>query len=825
MKRWHNLVVLALSIAITALAIVVVWPGAPERYLPGFIPWPKGKGLKVGDFDRRAMRLGLDLRGGSYILLEADVAHIPPGVDIDAAMEGVKETIERRVNAFGVAETEIQRQGKYRLAVQIPGISPEEARELIGRTARLEFLEPKQADSTGLVCRSPEGEEFTVPTEGGLIFPDQEAGVVRCTGLEGQEGQLVLLPAVCREGCPADVRGVPLTGAFLKPNSRVEPDPQGRGFAVTLQFTGKGAAILSDVTRRLVGKPLAIALDGKVISAPVVQQELSSDAIISPMKLEEAKRLSVLLNSGALPVPMKVIQETQVDATLGDTSVRHAVQAALIGIGAVLFFMVAYYRLQGVIAALALIMYASLVLFIFKMWPVTLTLAGVAAFVLSVGMAVDANILIAERLKEELRAGRGLLAAIEMAVGRAWPSIRDSNVSTLITCGILWWFGDQFNAALVKGFALTLAIGVLVSMFTAMVITRTFMHVLAATPLARYLYLWGLSRRRPAEGQAHQPWNLVERRWLYFGISALVLLPGIVSLMVPPALKPGIEFTSGTTFTLRFEQQVDPEAVRSALADLGHPQARVQVSRDGDIIARIGELQGATNTPPVGPTPPSERDVLERELRQRFGPFQIMNFETVSATVSRAIVRNAAIAVTVAAMAILLYISWSFRHLPKPHRYGVAAVLALVHDTLFVVGAFSVLGKVMGMEVNTMFITGLLTVLGYSVHDTIVVFDRIRENARQHPEAPLTEVVNASVMETMVRSLNTSLTLLLTAIALLLLGGASIQTLVLVILLGTVTGTYSSIFVASQLLVAWEEGDLGKVWRRLMPRRPAPAQA
>jgi len=825
MSRWQALAVIIASIALTIFAVVVVWPGAPERYLPDFIPWPKGKGLKIGDFDRRAMRLGLDLRGGTFILLEADVAHISPGVDIDAAMDGVKEIIERRVNAFGVSETEIQRQGRYRLAVQIPGISPQEARELIGRTARLEFLEPKLDDTGNLVCRDAQGNGFSVAPVGGAVSLDREAGVVRCTGPQGQEGELVLLPAQCQEGCPAEVQGVPLTGAFLKPNSRVEPDPQGRGFAVTLEFTDRGARIFSDVTRRLVGYPLAIALDGKIISAPIVQQELSNNAIISPLELNEAKRLRVLLNSGALPVPMKVIQETQVDATLGDTTVRHAAQAALIGIGAVLFFMIVYYRLQGLIAATALVTYAALVLFIFKMWPVTLTLAGMAAFVLSVGMAVDANILIAERLKEELRAGRALVPSIETALDRAWPSIRDSNISTLITSGILWWFGDQFNAALIKGFALTLAVGVLVSMFTAMVITRAYMHVLAATPLGRRPQLWGLIGLRPAPGGEGRAWDFVGRRWLYFAISALVVLPGVISLMVPPSLRPGIEFTNGTTLILRFEQRADPEAVRAALADLGHPQARVQVSREGDIIVRIGELKGAVNVPPVGPTPPSEREVIERALRDRFGPFQVINFETVSAVVSRTIGRNAAIAVSVAAMAILLYISWSFRHLPKPHRYGVAAVLALMHDTLFVVGAFSILGKVMDMEVNTMFITGILTVLGYSVHDTIVVFDRIRENASQHREASLPEVVNASIMETLARSLNTSITLVFTAASLLLLSGAAIQTLVLVILLGTITGTYSSIFIASQIVVAWEEGDLGKLWRRLVPWRPLPAEA
>lgn len=822
MPRWQALAIVAFTVVITALAVVVVWPGAPKRYLPDSIPWPKGRGLKIGDFDRRAMRLGLDLRGGTFILLEADVARVPQGVDIDSALEGARQIIERRVNAFGVAETEIQRQGRYRLAVQIPGVSPEVARQLIGQTARLEFLEPLQEEGN-FICTSPEGAIFATPSISGNYFLDREAGVVRCLGPGGETGQMILNPAVCREGCPADLRGIPLTGAFLKPNSRVEQAPEGGAFAVTLEFTDRGATIFSDVTRRLVGFPLAIALDGKVISAPVVQQQLSSNAIISPLQLDEAKQLSVLLNSGALPVPMKVIQETQVDATLGDTTVRHAAQAALIGIGAVLFFMVAYYRAQGVIAALSLTTYAAIVLFIFKMWPVTLTLAGLAAFVLSVGMAVDANILIAERLREELRAGRSLAVATNLALDRAWPSIRDSNVSTLITTGILWWFGDQFNASLIKGFALTLAIGVLVSMFTAMVVTRAYMHLLASIPAARRIALWGWKPKIAATKQP--PLDFARRRWWFFAFSLLVLLPGLISLAIPPALKPGIEFTNGTTFTLRFAEPADPEAVRSVLAHLGHPNARVQVSQEGDIIIRTSELKGAANAPPVGPTPPSERDAIERELREQLGPFQTINFETVSEVVSRAIGRSSAVAVGVASIAILLYISWAFRQLPRAHRYGIAAVVALLHDALFVVGSFSILGKVAGMEVSTMFITGLLTALGFSVHDTIVVFDKMRENARLHPDVPLPEVANASLTETLPRSLNTSLTLIITAVSLLLLSGATIRPLLVVILLGTITGTYSSIFVATQVVVAWHEGDLARIWQRIFPRRPVEARA
>jgi len=275
--------------------------------------------------------------------------------------------------------------------------------------------------------------------------------------------------------------------------------------------------------------------------------------------------------------------------------------------------------------------------------------------------------------------------------------------------------------------------------------------------------------------------------------------------------------------TVRFEESVAAEDLRSALADIGHSEARVQRTSEGDFIIRMGELEAMADVPPVGPAMPSEREAIERGLKDRFGALTVRDFASVSEIVSREIARDAAIAVLAAAGGILLYISWAFRNLPKPWRYGACAIMAVLHDTLVVVGAFSILGKVFGMEINTMFITGLLTIIGFSVHDTIVVFDRIRENVTRNPGVELPEIVNASLTETLARSLNTSLTLVLTIGALLLLGGVTIQSFLLVLLIGVVSGTYSSIFVAAQLLVSWEQGDVPRIFQRLIPRlAPAP---
>lgn len=328
-----------------------------------------------------------------------------------------------------------------------------------------------------------------------------------------------------------------------------------------------------------------------------------------------------------------------------------------------------------------------------------------------------------------------------------------------------------------------------------------------------------------------------KRNWFYLA-SLLVLIPGAISLLIPPRLKPGIEFTSGTTFSVKFTVDVSSAQLKAALSDLGHPEARVQRSSDGSFLVRTEALEGVAEAPPIGAAPLGEADQLREDLIQRFcqrdengdckpGTMvtpageqdKFYDVSTVSGTVSREIGRNAAIAVAAAAVAILLYISWAFRSVPNPVRYGFAAIIALGHDVLLVVGAFSLFGKIFGTEINTMFITGLLTVIGFSVHDSIVVFDRIRETVRVHPRRPFPVSVNTSLMQTVGRSFNTSLTLVFAILALLLITGETIRPFLLVLLIGTVTGTYSSVFVASMLLVTWHEGDVPRLFRRFFPRR------
>ena len=452
MRSTTTVLLFLFVIALTTFSIIVVWPSTPYRYLPGDF-WPEGRGLKVFGFERETMRLGLDLRGGAYLVLQADPPADYQG-DLDEAMSGAKDVIERRVNAFGVSEAEVQTASGNRISVQVPGLSLTDAQNLIGRTAALQFM--------------------TYNDDGNLV---PATGVVN--------GQTIAM-----------------TGSHIRNNTFAER--VGTTWAVVFETTGVGAQLMEQITTRALLYPTASAqnylivmLDGQVLSEAVVQAVIRDRGQITGQNsFTEANNLSKQLNAGALPIPLRVIQSQEVSATLGEDSVLDSVRAGQVGLIAVMLFMILYYRLPGVLAAAALIVYTAVTLLAFKLIPVTLTLAGLAAFVLSIGMAIDANVLIFERMKEELRRGRTLNAAIDLGFSRAWTSIRDSNVSTLITCLILYWFGDQFGAAPVKGFALTLAVGVLISMFSAITVTRTFLKMLLGTPLAKNRWLFNAAETK-----------------------------------------------------------------------------------------------------------------------------------------------------------------------------------------------------------------------------------------------------------------------------------------------------------------------------------------
>lgn len=403
---------------------------------------------------KKPTKLGLDLVGGSRIMLEARTTKTVPSID-QSVMSQLKVAIENRVNKLGVSETSVAQVGEKRLLIEIPNITDlKEAEAFLGKTALLEFKQPVFDEN-----KQPQRDE-----RGMLMWES--------TGLTGED---------------------------LK-SASIGTDQTGQ-WTVSLEFKQSGATKFAELTQKLVGQQMAIFFDGEEISAPVIREaiyggraEISGGS--SGFQYEEADRMVNLLNAGALPVPSEIIQENTVGPTLGADSIEKSKFAGILGIGLVMVFMIFVYRLPGFIADIALVIYALILFALFKIIPVTLTLAGIAGFILSVGMAVDANILIFERTKEELRAGRNLFTAINSGFDRAFTSIFDSNMTTVLACVILYFLGTS----VVKGFALTLALGVIVSMFTAITVTKNFMHLIFGTGELKYPELFGLSKAEIGKG-------------------------------------------------------------------------------------------------------------------------------------------------------------------------------------------------------------------------------------------------------------------------------------------------------------------------------------
>jgi len=436
----RNSVVLMIVLVLFALALWAVLPLDSER------------------LGREGICLGLDLQGGIHMVYKADLSSIEPANRAEA-MESTIAVIGKRVDILGVTEPVIQRQGEDRIAVELPGIAEaEKAKKLIGQTALLEFREQTTDEN----------------------------------------GEIEWIPATATVGGEEKA----LTSAYFKENTYVDRDKMGR-ILLIFEWNEEGSKLSGQITERLLNKPLGIFLSGKPLLgedgrpiAPIVRSKITTSGQIEGLSLSEAQELSKLLNAGRIPVPLTPVYEQTVSPMLGAGFIDMGIEAGLIGIILVMLFMIIYYRLPGALASLALIFYGVVVLAIFKLVPVTLTLAGLGGFILSIGMAVDANVLIFERMKEELRTGQTLGAAIESGFDRAWTAIRDSNITTFIACGILFWLGSILVAgAPVKGFALTLFIGVAVSMFTAIVVTRSFLRLFVGGPWAKRASLfspyWG----------------------------------------------------------------------------------------------------------------------------------------------------------------------------------------------------------------------------------------------------------------------------------------------------------------------------------------------
>lgn len=449
--RERNLITIVIIIAIAVFSLVIILPFDKPDFIKNLVFWQDARARDL------QIKQGLDLKGGLQVLLTADVEE---GTQVvTGTLESARSIIDNRVNGLGVAEASVQLQGSDRILVELPGVTDRQmAIDLIRRTGQLEFV-----DGTGSPPSAGQTISTTYGVQQALLFP-QTAAVGKA------------IDTTSAATTTFRIYQTAFTGEILENNARA--DAQTGQFVVTFAIRPAAQQYFREYTSSRIGQPLCIVLDSQVLSCPVIQAVLTEGGLISGnFSAEEARNLAITLNYGSLPVPLMIDTVRDIGATLGTDSVRRSVIAGVIGLVVLLVFMVLYYRLPGVIAGLALIFFAVTTLSLFVLIPVTLTLPGIAGFLLSVASAVDANVLIFERFKEELRSGRTLKGSVEAGFQRAWTSIRDSNISTLITCFILFIFGNTFGASAVKGFAITLALGTLVSLFTAMVVTRALMRL------------------------------------------------------------------------------------------------------------------------------------------------------------------------------------------------------------------------------------------------------------------------------------------------------------------------------------------------------------
>ncbi len=748
---------------------------------------------------------GLDLQGGLQVVLEAE---LPEEQLTESSMEAARIIIDNRVNGLGVTEPLVQLQGDDRIIVELPGISdPDLAIRTIRETGLLEFVDAGRSPL-------PEGTEVTT-TFGEEEEPAEEAEPTPAAGEEEAAAQPEMYETIIT-GQDLDQ----VSNAGLNTNTRV------------FLLKSEGADRFSDYTGANIGSHLCIVLDKQVLSCPVVNNRIEREGVISlgNATLEEGRALAIQLRYGALPVPLKVVESRSVGPTLGQDSVQRSIRAGTIGLIIILLFMIVYYRLPGFMAALAMVIYGLLNFALYKTIPVTLTLPAITGFILSLGMAVDANILVFERMKEELRAGRTLKLAMELGFSRAWPSIRDSAVSTLITAIILFWFGSNFGASIVKGFASTLALGVITNICTAVTITRAFLRFmlgLSSESLKDNPFLMGVDL---AEGEKQAPgwigglFDIVGKRKWYYLFSAVLITTGLVGMIISTMqvgspLKLSIDFTGGSLIELNFAEPVQPGQVRQVVTGFTYNGVDYQ-----DTTVTTAEQLGQQTIIIRSKFLDDEaKAALTERLTNQLGQFDELRFDAVGPTIGQEVTRAGSYAVGAAALAILLYLVFAFRAVSNALRYGVAAVLAMIHDILVTGGLFAIAGLVLGWEVDALFLTAILTVIGYSVHDSIIVFDRLRENLPRWRTEPFEIVCNRSVLETLTRSLVTSISTMFVVIAILAFGGGTIRQFIAIILVGIITGTYSSIFNAVPILVSWKEGELENLFRRLTGRPPAEA--
>jgi len=700
----------------------------------------------------KRINLGLDLKGGMHLLLKVDTSSLA-GKDKDDAADRAIEVIRNRIDEFGVRETSIAKQGEDEIVVQLPGVTDRDrALEIIGRTALLEFK---------LV--SADQEKLKAALEGKVA-----EGFELKRSDEDDEPLLLEAKAV--------LTGASLTNAEVHFSSAEFNEP-----VVALKFNSEGAKKFADLTAANIGRRLAILLDGKIQSAPRIREAIpSGEAVISGrFDVEQAQDLSIILRVGALPAPMKVEEERTIGPLLGQDSINSGVKASLVGVSLVFVVMICYYFLAGVISDIALLLNLLMTLGVLGILPLlipgvsaTLTLPGIAGIALSLGMAVDANVLINERIREELGIGRNLRTAIANGYQKAFSAIFDSNFTTLIAAFLLF----QFGTGPIRGFAVTLTIGLLTSMFTAIVVTRTIFEVLLHFNLIKSLPMLRLIKEPKLD--------YIGKRRIFYAISLLVISVGMFSYFSQGKKAFGIDFAGGQLQEYSFKEPVNVEKVRSALKELNMADASLQQFKDQPkvLLIRTAEDKNTEITAKLKTAFPNE-------------DIQVLKIERVGPVAGKHLQEKAIKALFWALIGILSYVAFRFKHF----NFGIAGIIALIHDVLVATGALAITGR----QIDLLSVTALLTIAGYSINDTIVIYDRVRENLALQRKMSLAEVINLSVNQCMSRTLLTSGVTLLVVIAIFMYGGEVLSNFAFTLIVGFICGVYSTVFIASPLVLAW----------------------
>jgi SecD/SecF fusion protein len=702
--------------------------------------------------DKR-INLGLDLQGGMHLVLRVDAETLPPDQRKDA-VDRAKEIIENRINEFGVREPNIQRQGDHEIVVQLPGVTNRKhALDLIGKTALLEFrfvlLDDKKMEEAK-AGNIPDGYELKY-LEGGERTPLLVEKEAVLTGDSLVDAQL-------------DFKQT----EFNKP-------------VVSIKLNAEGSKKFAEITTNNVGKVLAILLDGKVKSAPRINEPIpDGKAVIEGhFDIEAARDLALVLRSGALPAPMHVEEERTVGPLLGQDSIQKGIKATIIGAGCVFIFMAIYYLFYGLIADIALSLNLLLILGGLGMLPVlfpgvsaTLTLPGIAGIALSLGMAVDANVLIAERIREELSLGRSLRLSVANGYDKAFSAIFDANVTTLIAAFLLF----QFGTGPIRGFAVTLTIGLIASLFTAIFVTRVILEILLSLGIIKSLPMLKFI--------PHTNWDFIAKRRFFYVVSSAVIIIGLVVFFKKGRDAYGIDFSGGQIQEYSIKPPTSVDEIRDSLRDIGLADAIIQqIKEEPDkLLIRTAE---------------DKNTQISEKLKERFPQHEIevLRVEKVGPAAGKTLRNKAALAIIWSLIGILIYVAFRFKHF----NFAFAGVIALFHDVLITLGFLALTGR----AIDLLSITAFLTIAGYSINDTIVIYDRVRENMHLQKKLSLYQLINLSVNQTLGRTVLTSFATLLVVIAILFYGGEVLSNFAFALCVGFISGVYSTIYIASPLVLAW----------------------